>query len=95
MNQEELLRGTTRQDEEAFLEETLSVIRDNLTNYGEQVDSLRAEIDVMLDHFHDDNPELINLLENTMTLHDQMSNCRQSWSMSGTRKPWASRISAG
>ena len=73
MNQEELLRGTTRQDEEAFLEETLSVIRDNLTNYGEQVDSLRAEIDVMLDHFHDDNPELINLLENTMTLHDQMS----------------------
>ena len=45
MNQEELLRGTTRQDEEAFLEETLSVIRDNLTNYGEQVDSLRAEMD--------------------------------------------------
>ena len=33
---------------------------------------MREEIDDMLDHFHDDNPELINLLENSMTLYEQM-----------------------
>lgn len=90
-NQEEQLRGTTRQDEEAFLEETLSVIRDNLANYGGQVESLRAEIDVMLDHFHDDNPELINLLENTMTLHDQMNMVYEK-NQKALNKPYFGRI---
>lgn len=91
MNQEELLRGTTRQDEEAFLEEALSVIHDNLANYGGQVESLRAEIDVMLDHFHDDNPELINLLENTMTLHDQMNMVYEK-NQKALNKPYFGRI---
>ena len=57
------LSGTSRQAEEAFLEQTLDVIRTNLENYGSQVSRMREEIDDMLDHFHDDNPELINLLE--------------------------------
>ena len=65
--------GTSRQEEEAFLERTLSVIRANLENYGAQVGRMRAEIDEMLEHFHDDNPELINLLENSITMHDHMA----------------------
>ena len=40
MKQEERIQGTTRQAEEAFLEQTLSVIRDNLESYGRQVDDM-------------------------------------------------------
>ena len=67
------VQGTSRQDEEKHLEETLGVIRVNMDSYGTQVRQMRGEIDVMLEHFHDDNPELINMLENTMTLHDHMA----------------------
>ena len=64
------IRGTSRQDEEAFLRQALSVIYDGLENYGRQVANMRAEIGDMPDHFHDDNSELINLLENSIFLHD-------------------------
>jgi len=67
------VQGTSRKDEEKHLKETLDVIHANVDSYGTQVSELRTEIDVMLDHFHDDNPELINMLENTMTLHDHMA----------------------
>ena len=66
------VHGTSRQEEEAFLKQTLAVIHNNLEVYGQRVRSMREEIDDMLDHFHDDNPELINLLENSMTLYEQM-----------------------
>ena len=66
------VQGTSREYEEKHLEETLGVIHANMDSYGTQVRQMRADIDEMLDHFHDDNPELINLLENTMTLHDAM-----------------------
>ena len=59
------IRGTSWQDEEAFLRQTLSVIHDGLENYGRQVADMRAEIDDMLDHFHDDNPELIKICRRT------------------------------
>ncbi len=64
------LLGISRQAEEQYLSRTLEVIHNNIENYGRDVARMRAEIDDMLDHFHDDNPELINTLENTMTLHD-------------------------
>ena len=67
------IQGTSRQDEEKHLKKTLSVIHTNMDSYGTQVRQMREEIDVMLEHFHDDNPELINMLENTMTLHDHMA----------------------
>ena len=66
------LPNLSRQDEEHYLEETLRVIHNNIQNYGQDVRRMREEIDVILDHFHDDNPELINQLENTITLHDHM-----------------------
>ncbi|HBA47181.1 MAG TPA: DNA helicase UvrD [Lachnospiraceae bacterium] len=93
MNQEEQsnVRGTSRQAEEAFLEETLAVIRGNLEVYGEQVGRMREEIDDMLDHFHDDNPELINLLENSMTLYEQMKRALER-NEKAQNKPYFGRI---
>lgn len=83
--------GTSRQEEEAFLERTLCVIRANLENYGAQVSSMRAEIDEMLEHFHDDNPELINLLENRITMHDHMARALER-NEKARNKPYFGRI---
>ncbi len=83
--------GTSRQEEEAFLERTLSVIRANLENYGAQVGRMRAEIDEMLEHFHDDNPELINLLENSITMHDHMARALER-NEKAKNKPYFGRI---
>lgn len=85
------LQGTSRQEEEAFLEQTLAVVNANLENYGAQVSRMREEIDDMLDHFHDDNPELINLLENSLTLHDQMKRALER-NERARNKPYFGRI---
>ena len=66
------LTGISKQAEEKHLQTTLSIIQNNIEKYGQSVSQMRAEIDDMLEHFHDDNPELINTLENTITLHDHM-----------------------
>lgn len=89
--EEAQLPGTSRQDEETFLEQTLAVIQSNLANYGEQVGRMREEIDDMLDHFHDDNPELINLLENSMTLYEQMKRALER-NEKAQNKPYFGRI---
>ena len=66
------LQKISRQAEEQNLAKTLQVIHRNVETYGRDVDKMRDEIDDMLEHFHDDNPELINTLENTLTMHDHM-----------------------
>ena len=91
MNQTDRIQGTSRQAEEAFLERTLSIIRSNLENYGEQVRKMKGEIDEMLDHFHDDNPELINLLENSLTLHDHLKRVVER-NEKAQNKPYFGRI---
>lgn len=83
--------NTSRQAEEAFLAKTLAVIRRNLENYGEQVARMRREIDVMLEHFHDDNPELIIQLENTITLHEHMKRALER-NEKALGKPYFGRI---
>ena len=85
------VHGTSRQEEEAFLEQTLAVIHNNLEVYGQRVRSMREEIDDMLDHFHDDNPELINLLENSMTLYEQMKRALER-NEKAQAKPYFGRI---
>ena len=91
MKQEERIQGTTRQAEENFLEQTLSVVRDNLESYGRQVQEMGAEIDDMLDHFHDDNPELINALENLTTMHVHMKRALER-NEKAQNKPYFGRI---
>lgn len=85
------ISGISRRDEEAFLEQILSVIRANLDNYSRDVGRLREQIDEMLEHFHDDNPELINLLENTITLHDHMKRALER-NEKALGKPYFGRI---
>lgn len=85
------VQGTSREDEEKHLKETLDVIRANMDSYGHQVQTMREDIDEMLEHFHDDNPELINLLENTMTLHDHMKRALER-NARARNKPYFGRI---
>lgn len=85
------ISGTSRQSEEAFLEKALSVIRENLKSYGAEVSKMRKAIDEMLERFHDDNPELIIQLENTITLHDHMNRALERNEKS-LKKPYFGRI---
>ena len=68
----EHIQGTSRLDEEKHLEETLAVIRDNMEEYGRQVGKMQADIDEMLEHYHDNDVEVYTILSNTITMHDHM-----------------------
>jgi len=70
MNQEN--RQLSRQDEEVHLEETLAVVRSNVESYGREVAKMQADIDEMLDHYHDNDAEVYIILNNTITLCDHM-----------------------
>ena len=85
------LTGISRQSEEKYLQSTLAIIRNNIEKYGQSVSQMRAEIDDMLEHFHDDNPELINTLENTITLHDHMDRALER-NKRAQGKPYFGRI---
>lgn len=66
------MNQSNRQDEEAHLEETLAVVRSNVESYGREVAKMQADIDEMLDHYHDNDAEVYIILNNTITLHDHM-----------------------
>ncbi len=85
------LPGTSRQAEEQHLQETLGIIEENVRNYRGQVLALRSSIDEMLDHFHDDNPELINELENADTMYGFMSRTLER-NERALKKPYFGRI---
>lgn len=85
------LPHVSRQDEERYLQKTRNIIHNNIESYGRDVTRMRQEIDEMLDHFHDDNPELINQLENTMTLHDFMKRALER-NERARNKPYFGRI---
>lgn len=82
---------TSRQAEESYLEKVLGIVRSNVDNYGGEVARMKEEIDEMLDHFHDDNPEVINLLENKITLHDHMARALER-NEKAMKKPYFGRI---
>ena len=69
---EEHIQGTSRLDEEKHLEETLAVIHENMEEYGRQVAKMKADIDEMLEHYHDNDVEVYTILSNTITMHDHM-----------------------
>ena len=69
---EERIQGTSRREEEKHLEETLAVIHDNMEEYGRQVGKMQADIDEMLEHYHDNDVEVYTILSNTITMHDHM-----------------------
>lgn len=65
-------RAVSRQAEERYLEQTLDVVKDNLTNYGREVSRMQEDIDEMLAHYHDNDTEVLTILNNTVTMHDHM-----------------------
>lgn len=66
------MKHTDRESEEQYLKETLKVIEDNLANYSCEVTRMQAEINEMLEHYHDNDVELWTILNNTITLNDHM-----------------------
>lgn len=85
------LPGKTRRSEELHLKETLEIIKKNVEQYSEVVSALRTDIDDMQAHFHDDNPELINTLENTYTMYD-FQNRTLERNLRALKKPYFGRI---
>ena len=85
------LSGTSREAEEQHLKETLQVIHRNVSVYGKDVARMRDEIDDMLEHFHDDNPELINTLENTITMYENLNRALER-NEKARKKPYFGRI---
>lgn len=68
----DLSRQDNRRAEEAHLEETLAIVHSNVESYGREVAKMQADIDEMLDHYHDNDAEVYIILNNTITLHDHM-----------------------
>ena len=64
--------GRSRQEEEKHLADTLAIVRDNVADYTAQVRQMGAEIDEMLERYHDNDAEVLTLLNNTVTLHSHM-----------------------
>lgn len=64
--------GLSRSAEEANLAETLSVVRSNVADYGKEVARMQSDIDEMLAHYHDNDTEVLTILNNTVTLHAHM-----------------------
>ncbi len=85
------IQGTSRRDEEKHLKETLCVIHANMESYGRQVREMRADIDEMLENYHDDNAEIYVVLCNTITMHDHMKRALER-NERAVNKPYFGRI---
>ena len=83
--------GMSRQAEQRHLADTLAVVRDNVKNYTVQVAQMRADIDEMLEHYHDNDVEEITTLNNTLTLHDHMKRALER-NEKALSKPYFGRI---
>ena len=80
-----------RRDEETYLRETLRVISKNMEAYEKDVTKMQAEIDEMLDHYHDNDVELYTALNNTITMKDNMKRALQR-NVKAQKKPYFGRI---
>lgn len=85
------IMGISRRAEEEYLGKTLAIVHANVDNYGREVARMQEDIDEMLEHFHDDNPEVINLLQNTITMHDHMKRALER-NEKAMKKPYFGRI---
>lgn len=85
------MKHTDRQWEERYLEETLGVVEKNVENYRRETERMQAEIDVMLEHYHDNDVELWTILNNTITLNEHMKRAL-SRNEKARSKPYFGRI---
>lgn len=80
-----------RKQEEAYLRETLRIISKNVEAYERDVTKMQAEIDEMLDHYHDNDVELYTALNNTITMKDNMKRALLR-NVKARKKPYFGRI---
>ena len=83
--------GRSRQEEEKHLADTLAIVRDNVADYTAQVRQMGAEIDEMLERYHDNDAEVLTLLNNTVTLHSHMKKTLER-NERALHKPYFGRI---
>ncbi|MDO4292659.1 MAG: AAA family ATPase [Eubacteriales bacterium] len=83
--------AVSRQDEEAYLARTLEVVRDNVENYGREVARMQEDIDEMLEHYHDNDAEVLTILNNTVTMHAHMKRALER-NEKALKKPYFGRI---
>lgn len=81
----------SRQSEEQYLKDTLAVVHDNVENYDRQVRQMDADIQEMLAHYHDNDVEVLTILNNTVTLHDHVKHALEK-NKKAQNKPYFGRI---
>lgn len=91
LEEQKHIQGTSPEDEEKHLKETLDVIHANMDSYGRQVREMKANIDEMLEHYHDDNAEVYVILCNTITMHEHMKRALER-NERAADKPYFGRI---
>lgn len=91
MEKEEQGMRTGWQEEEAYLEETLKVVRRNVESYEAQTTQMQGEIKEMLDHYHDNDVELYTALNNTITMQENMKRALLR-NRKALKKPYFGRI---
>lgn len=93
MNQEHKTMNTrvSRQAEEEYLENTLAIVRDNVGNYDRQVRQMDDDIQEMLEHYHDNDVEVLTILNNTITMRDHVKRALER-NEKAQSKPYFGRI---
>jgi len=84
-------RNISRKAEEAYLAETLRVVRDNVREYGQEIAKMQEDIDEMLEHYHDNDAEVLTILNNTVTMHTHMKRALER-NEKALKKPYFGRI---
>ncbi len=79
------------QEEEAYLEDTLEVVKRNIESYETQTTRMQGEIKEMLDHYHDNDVELYTALNNTITMQENMKRALLR-NRKALKKPYFGRI---
>jgi len=83
--------GVSRKAEEDYLRETLEVVSRNLKNYSGEVARMQENIDEMLARYHDNDVEVLTILNNTVTMHEHMKRALMR-NEKAKNKPYFGRI---
>ena len=83
--------GVSRQAEEGYLQKTLEVVNCNVAGYGQEVARMQENIDEMLAHYHDNDVEVLTILNNTVTMHEHMKRALMR-NEKARNKPYFGRI---
>ncbi len=83
--------GVSSQAEEEYLCRTLEVVKRNVESYSGEVARMQENIDEMLAHYHDNDVEVLTILNNTVTMHEHMKRALMR-NEKARNKPYFGRI---